>query len=458
MSNSHAITFGKKLKYVSGRRLSGAQIILLGFLTIILIGTLLLMLPISSKDRSFTPFITALFTSVSSTCVTGLTVVSTGTYWSLFGKTVIILLIQIGGLGFMTLSVMLSFFVRRQITPRERILVAQSLGLSESGGMIRLAKRILLATLTAEGIGAIILSSVFIKSFGNIPKGIYYGVFHSISAFCNAGFDLLDGLNGFRGNYTVGITIMVLIIVGGIGFVVIDDIVNLIIHRKRISIYSKLVLITSAVLIAGGALLVGMFEWNNPSTIGGMDIGDKIYHCLFQSITTRTCGIDLIGNNNLTDSTKLICMFLMLIGGASGSCAGGVKVGSLGVIVAAVIASAAGRDEVVLWKRHIPHETVTRAITILAVNLSSGFAGALLLSMIEKCGLIPALYETISAISTVGLSLGLTPNLSAVSQLTVAMLMYLGRVGILTLTFSLMLRRAKRNSVVDYPDVSILVG
>ena len=283
-------------------------------------------------------------------------------------------------------------------------------------------------------------------------------MFHSVSSFCNAGFDLRDGFSGFRQDYVLGVTLISLIVLGGIGFIVWDDIANLIVRHKRLSVYSKLVLRVSAVLLVGGALLVGFFEWNNPETIGGMSVWDKIYQSFFQSVTTRTAGIDLIGNASMTDSSKLVCMFLMLIGGASGSTAGGVKVGTLGIIVMAVMCSAAGRSEIRFSKRRIPAEMVVRAITVLTINLGAGVLGGLLISAREGVPLMRSLYETISAISTVGLSLSLSPYLSAFSMVVDMLLMFFGRVGILTVTYSIMLSQARRDSCISYPDADLLIG
>ncbi len=456
-SSGRRLIVQKKLKLRGSIRLTATQIIIIGFLLLILLGGLLLMLPISSASGSFTSPEDAMFTAVSATCVTGLTVVPSGTYWSMFGQIVILILIQIGGLGFMTLAVMLSIFARRQITPRERVIVAQSLGLSDLGGTVKLVKRILLGTLCIEFAGAVILATQFIPELG-WGQGIWCGIFHSVSAFCNAGFDLLDSFSGFRENYLVGGTVMLLIVIGGIGFIVWDDIVNFIKSRKRVSVYSKFVVAISLALIVSGALLVALFEWNNPATLAGISVGDKIYHSLFQSITTRTAGIDFIGNADMTPSTQLLCLFYMLIGGASGSTAGGVKVGSFGVLVLAVVSFARGSDEIVLGKRRITHLTVVRALTAVSINLTSGILGGILISLAEGIELLPALYETISAISTVGLSLSLTPELSLFSHIVIMLLMFFGRVGILTITYSLMLRQAKKRGCISYPEVNIMIG
>ena len=456
-------------KRLNGKRhLSATQIILLGFAALILIGSLILMLPISSADGTFTSFRSSLFTATSATCVTGLIAVDTGTHWSLFGQIVIILLIQVGGLGFMTMAVMMSMFIKRQITPRERLLVAQSLGLSSVGGAVKLVRRILIGTFSVEGIGAVIFATQFVPIFG-WAKGVWYGIFHSISFFCNAGFDVLDGTHGygggfssftsFAGNRVIEVTAMLLIVIGGIGFIVWDDLVNFIKKRERFSIYSEFILSLSALLIVGGALLVGLCEWNNPNTIGNKSVTDKIFACLFQSITTRTAGVDMINNTAMTEPAKLVCMLLMFIGGSSGSTAGGIKVGTFGVIVCAMAAFSRGDDDLVIYKRTVPHETVIRALTVVGMDLAAVLATTLIITKTTVgVGIIDALYEAFSGIATVGLSLSLTPSLSLAGHIAVILLMFFGRVGILTITYSIMLRHAKKSSCIRYPDVDLMIG
>ncbi|MBE6610962.1 MAG: Trk family potassium uptake protein [Ruminococcaceae bacterium] len=446
------------------RRLSATQIILLGFIVLIFIGTLLLTLPISSQSGTVTSVREASFTAVSATCVTGLVVVDTGTHWSLFGQIVIITLIQIGGLGFMTMAVMMSLFIKRQITPRERMLVAQSLGLTGFGGTVALVKRILIGTFTIEGIGAIILATRFVPMFGP-ARGIYYGIFHAISAFCNAGFDALGKELGEFSSFTalsddpvITITLIFLIVLGGIGFVVWDDIVNLITKRQRISVYSKFVLLLTAILLFGGALLIAICEWNNPATLGGKSVGYKLLQCLFQSVTTRTAGIDMIGQTGLTEGSQFVSMLLMLVGGCSGSTAGGIKVGTIGVVLWAVIAFAKGENDVVVMRRKVSHETVVRALTVVGIDLAAAFISAFIILTTTDASLSAALYETCSAIATVGLSLSLTPALSLAGHIAVTLLMFFGRVGILTITYSILLSQAQKKSCITYPEINMMIG
>ncbi len=456
-----------KRKLKKRRQLSPTQVILFGFILLIIVGALLLMLPISSADGTSTPFLSSLFTSTSATCVTGLVVEDTGTHWNLFGQLVILTLIQIGGLGFMTMAVMMSIFIKRQITPRERLLVAQSLGLTGVGGTVKLVRRILIGTFSIEGIGAVVLATQFVPIFG-FAKGIYYGIFHSVSAFCNAGFDVLDGTSGIgggfssfttlNGNPVITVTLIVLIITGGIGFIIWDDVVNFIRERKPFSVYSRFIILLSAALIIGGTALIALFEWNNPDTIGNMPIGDKLLQSLFQSVTTRTAGIDMINNAAMTEPSKLVSMILMLIGGASGSTAGGIKVGTFGVVVFAVIAFAKGEKELVIRHRRVPHETIVRALTVIGIDLFAAFSATLIIAGTNNVGIIDSLYESFSGIATVGLSLSLTPVLSLSGRIAIIMLMFFGRVGILTITYSILLKQAKRNSLITYPEINMMIG
>ncbi len=472
MSEQQNIEFHTHIKRVKKhiydkKHLSPTQIILIGFAALILIGSLLLMLPISSKSGQLTPFPDALFTATSATCVTGLIVRDTGTYFSIFGQIVILTLIQIGGLGFMTMAIMMSMFIKRQITPRERLLVSQSLGLSSVGGTVKLVKRILIGTFSVEAIGAAVLATQFIPDVG-VVKGLYYGIFHSISAFCNAGFDILDGTGGYGGgfssmtglhdNHVVGITIMLLVVIGGIGFIVWDDIVNFITEKKRFSVYSKFILTLAISLIIGGALILLVCEWNNTSTIGSMPLSDKIYHCLFQSVTTRTAGIDMMNNAAMTEPSKLISMLLMLIGGASGSTAGGIKMGTFGILLLATISVLRGQNEVIIGKRAISKETVIRALSVFIIDLAAVLITAMLISVIGGFGMIDSLYESVSGIATVGLSLGLTPKLPMICRLAVILLMFFGRVGVITITYSFLLKHSKKRNLIDYPDINMMVG
>lgn len=439
-----------------------ATVMALGFLAIITIGFVLLMLPISSASGEFTSPLTAAFTAVSATCVTGLVVVESGLYWSLFGKIVLIVLIQIGGLGFMTMAVLLSVIIRRSLSPRDRVLVAASYGINDFGGINTLVKRILLGTLCIEGIGAILLSLRFIPDYG-FPKGIAYSVFHSISGFCNAGFDILgngDSLGAYSDDPIVCSTIMLLIILGGIGFPVWNEFVG----RKKgqkFSVYTKFVLILTAVYIVVGFFFVAFLEWNNPETLGSMSFGEKILNAFFESVTWRTAGFITFDNAPLSDSTKLLGCFIMFTGGASASTAGGVKLATIGIIALASYTVAVGRSDINFMRRRIPPEAVMQALALVVIQLILTVTATVI--CISVCGgmdisAIDLLYEVVSAGATVGLTAGLTPSLPAAAKIVLMFMMYFGRVGILTITCSLMGRGANARAALTYPDANILIG
>lgn len=442
--------------------LGTATVMALGFLAIIALGTILLTLPISSAEGKLTSPLTALFTAVSATCVTGLVVVETGLYWSLFGKIVIITLIQIGGLGFMTMAVLLSIIIHRRLSPRDRVLVAASYGITDFGGINVLVKRILLGTLCIEGAGALLLSIRFIPEFG-FPKGLGYGVFHSISAFCNAGFDILgngNSMGAYAKDPLVSITLMLLVLLGGIGFPVWNEFIG---HKKRqkFSVYTKFVLILSAIYVVGGALVVAFLEWNNPATIGEMGFGAKVLNSFFQSVTWRTAGFTAVDNAALNEGTKLFGLFWMFSGGASASTAGGVKIATIGVIMLAAYSVAVGKSEINFMRRRIPLEAMMRALSLVVIQLILTVVATIICTV--ACGGmdvegIDILYEIVSAGATVGLTAGLTPMLPASALVVIIFMMYFGRVGILTVTFSLLGKSGGGSSSISYPDANILIG
>lgn len=440
-------------------------VLAVGFLILIAVGAVLLMLPISSAGGNFTDPLTAFFTAVSASCVTGLVTVDTGTYWSMFGQIVIIAMIQIGGLGFMTMVVLLSRIIGRRVTPKERMLVAMSYNLNSYDSTSRLVKRILIGTFSFELLGAAALATQLVPMFG-WKDGIYKSIFHSISAFCNAGFDLFGGYGGefsslisFNGNYVVGITIMMLIVMGGIGFVVWGDILNLITKRKRMSAYSKFVLLISSILLFGGALLIGIFEWNNPETLGSMSFGEKIMNCFFQSVSMRTAGFSMVDNAALTQNSQFVSVALMFIGGASGSTAGGVKVATVGILFYTVFCVSVGKTEVNLFKRKLSHESFMRAVAVIVVQLFLVVLGTAIVSSSAKLDVMTALYEITSAGGTVGVSLGVTPTLDVFSKLIVMIMMYFGRVGILSITYAVKMNLSRKSKAdISYPDANMLVG
>ncbi len=445
------------------RGLSATQILVLGFIFVIAVGALLLHMPLASRDGVRTPFFDCLFTAVSATCVTGLVVVDTATHWSSFGHAVILLMIQTGGLGFMTIAVLLSMLLRRNISPRERILLANSYNLSSFEGLVPLVRRVLCGTLVFEACGALLLAIRFVPRFG-IGRGIWMGVFHAVSAFCNAGFDLMGGVTGkfssligFAEDPTVSLTIAALIMVGGIGFIVWDDIYEWLRRRHPLTVYTKLVLCVSCILWLGGMLVYAVQEWNNPATLGALETPHKVIGAFFQSVTMRTAGFNTISLNDMTSVSQTVSLVLMFIGGASGSTAGGVKVVSFALVFYAVWMLASGRHHITMFRRTVPMESVVRAFTLCGIQFIITMASALVL-LNADCALMPALFEVFSASGTVGLTLGLTPSLPFVPRLVIMILMYFGRVGILTIAMAGHSKSIDDKNQMRYADTQLLIG
>lgn len=432
--------------------------IVYGFLAIILIGTIILSLPISSKSGQWTPLLTSLFTATSATCVTGLVLVDTYTHWNLFGQTVILILIQIGGLGFMTMASLFSFALRRKITFKERILMSSAISVTHVSGIVRLTKKILLGTFMFEGVGAIILATRFYADFGFFGA-IRRGVFLSISAFCNAGFDILghdqpfSSLTNYVYDVPINLTIMALTILGGLGFFVWGDIYN----KKRLSTHTKLVLITTGFLIVFGTFMFLSFEYSNPMTIGEMNIWQKILASAFHSISTRTSGFNTISQADLTHPSMVLTYMFMFIGGSPGSTAGGVKTVTVAILCLAAFSTIQGKTSITFAKRSIKTSAIMNAMSIFIISVGMVTLGSLVVSTLEPVAFEHAIYEVVSAFATVGLTTGITPNLSITSQIVIILLMFLGRVGILTLGFTLFMGQ-KKNSKIDYPQGIILIG
>ena len=425
-----------KSKIRQGKGRGGTGIIAAGFLLVILAGSLLLMLPVSSSDGSFTNPLDAAFTAVSATCVTGLVTLDTAEHWSIFGQIVILIMIQIGGLGFMTVAVLLSMLVGRAVTPKERMLLGMSFNLGRYDKLSDILRRIAVGTLCFELAGALLLSTRFVPRYG-FWDGIYKSIFHSVSAFCNAGFDLMGGglmMDDFGGDPVVCVTLMLLILIGGIGFIVWDDIADRIIKKRRLPVYSRLVLIVTAVLIVGGTLLFAVFEWNNTNTIGSLPAGKKMLAALFQSVTLRTAGFSTINQAYLSDSSQLLSILLMFIGGASGSTAGGVKVATVGVLLYTIWSVSIGNKEAVLFKRKISNENFMRAVAVVGFQLILIIVGTLAILNSINCSIMEAVFEATSAAGTVGLTLDITPALGPTGKTIVMLFMYLERDGILTVT------------------------
>ena len=443
------------------RAMKPGRLIVLVFLGIILLGAGLLCLPAASRSGQPTDFLTSLFTATSATCVTGLIRVDTGTHWSMFGQAVILILIQVGGLGFMTIACLFFFALRRKIGLRQRMVIAQALGSDSYSGLVSLVRNILRGTAAVEGAGALILFFRFLPEFG-FGRALWYGVFHSVSAFCNAGFDVLadvdvgGSLCRYVSDPVVNLTIMALIVIGGLGFAVWGDIR----HNRRFSrmqVYTRLVILITLVLIFGGAGIIAALEWNNPGTIGGMTVPQKLLAVLFQSVTLRTAGFASFDQNALRDVTKAFCDMLMLVGGSSGSTAGGVKTVTVGVILLATWSTARGRSDVRVMRRTIPQRAVSSALALFILVLAISMFGALFLCVTDGVSLENAVYETISALCTVGLTTGITPALSAASQIVLIVLMFFGRLGIMTISVGFMAADPAEDRV-KYAETKIMIG
>lgn len=443
-------------------KLSSTQSIAVVFAAIILVGTVLLSLPVASRSGESAGILTALFTATSSTCVTGLILVDTWTQWSGFGQAVLLCLIEIGGLGFMSLASLVIFAFKKKLGLKQRMLMAQALSINEMADVVRLQKWVLLGSLTIQLTGALILFFRFLSLDWGLWQSLKWGVFHAVSAFCNAGFDIVGNVAPgasmivFNQDPVVMITLMALIVLGGLGFFVWEEIATGW-RFKKFSVYTKLVLISSAVLIFGGALLIALLEWNNPGTLGAMDTPHKILNAFFQAVTVRTAGFTGVDQAALTEGGKALSIVLMLIGGASGSTAGGLKIVTVVVMLLFVITRARGRSTVTVFKRTVPHEKIMDAATIIALVVSLAVAGAIFIVATCPVSFIDALFETASALATVGLTAGVTPGLNVAAKLMIIVFMYFGRVGILTISLGF-LEGDKAQSRYHYANTNLLIG
>ena len=437
------------------KRLSSSQIIILGFAGVILFGSILLTLPFSTRDGHGALFSDALFTATSAVCVTGLVVQDTATYWSTFGQAVIIALIQIGGMGVVTVAIAISSFSGKQISLKQRSTMQEAISAHKVGGIVRLTGFIIKMTIIFELLGAVIMAPTFCKEFG-VLKGIWYAVFHSISAFCNAGFDLMgaktpySSLTYFVDNPVINFVIMSLIIIGGIGFMTWDDIKVNKHHVRKYRMQSKVILITTVLLISLPALYFFLFEF------GDKPMGERIWSSLFQSVTPRTAGFNTADLTLISETGTAVTIMLMLIGGSPGSTAGGMKTTTLAVLFSTAISVFRRREHTHFFGRRVNDDTIRNAATILMMYVILFLTGGFLISHIESLPLLTCLYETASAIGTVGLTLGITPNLGIASQIILIVLMYIGRVGGLTLIFSAL--SGNQGNTARPPQEKITVG
>ena len=427
--------------------------IILSFLAVIFAGAILLSLPISSAGRTPTNFLDAYFTANSATCVTGLVVLDTGTHFSLFGIMVILCLIQIGGLGYMTFSTFLMLVFRHKLFISEKLAIMEALNIYSAKEVITVLRRIFKIVFTIEGIGALILFLRWLPELG-FRKALLYGIFHSVSAFCNAGFALppnFANLSAYTTDVIINLTITSLIIMGGIGFVVITDVLQ----NRRWSLHTKVVLSTTFCLIIGGTLLFFLFEHNNPSTIGPLSLPNKILASYFQAVTPRTAGFNTINIGALLPPTALLTMLLMFIGASPGGTGGGIKTSTFTLIVTTIWATLRNYRDTTLFNRRIPAETVRRAFTVAFLSILIVSSSTFLLTT-EGIDLIKAAFESFSAFGTVGLSMGITPHLSPLGKIVIIITMFIGRVGPLTLLLALVIRQEEPR--VEPPKEGISIG
>ncbi|MGG7077724.1 TrkH family potassium uptake protein [Clostridium sardiniense] len=439
-------------------RLSGVQILALGFIIVILIGGILLSLPISSANGESTNFLDALFTSTSAVCVTGLVTLDTGTHWNEFGQIVIMLLIEVGGLGFMSFATFIAVLLGKKITLRDRLLMQEAMNTFNIQGLVRMVRYVLGFTFSVQFFGALLLSTQFIPQFGFL-KGVYFSIFHSISAFCNAGFDLFGGFSSvtaYSSNAVVLLTISSLIIIGGLGFTVWLELYN---YRglKKLSVHSKIVILITVVLLIGGTILMYLFEMNNPQTIGNMGFGDKILNSYFASASPRTAGFNSVSTDGMTNSGKFLTIILMFIGGSPGSTAGGLKTATFGIVILTVISVIRGREDTQVFGRRFSKELVYKSFALLIIGMALVIGVSMLLSITDPNeSFINILYEATSAFGTVGLTTGVTQRLSTAGKIIIMITMYCGRVGPMTVALAFL--RNKKKQTHKYPEGKILIG
>ncbi|WP_342478151.1 TrkH family potassium uptake protein [Paenibacillus sp. FSL H7-0350] len=452
MFKKRCLWFTRKLSLTSSR------IILLGFAVTIILGTIMLSLPVSSSTGTSVGWLNALFTSTSAVCVTGLVVLDTGTDFSNFGQIIILLLIQIGGLGFMTFSVLIAVILGKKIGLKERLLIQQSSNSIETQGVVRLSLSIVLISFIFETLGALLLTVRWANDLG-VAKALYYGIFHSISAFNNAGFSLWsDSLSRYVGDPLVNIVISFLFIIGGIGFIVILDL-----YRKRswkaLSFHTKIVLITSGVLCFAGFLVIFVFELFNTRTFGTLTWGERIWGGYFQGVVTRTAGFNSIDIGAMLPASQFFMIFLMFIGASSGSTGGGIKTTTFAVLILSIFSTIKGNADVQLLKKRIPQDLIFRSLAVMTISLGLVLGATFLLTITEytrHTDILALLFEATSAFGTVGMSMGLTPDLSPIGKCIIIVIMYIGRLGPLTLAFALAQKSVKQK--YRYPEDKLLIG
>ena len=442
--------------------LSTTQIILLSFMLVILVGSALLSLPISAADRQSVPYVDALFTATTATCVTGLVTVTTATAWSVFGQAVILLLVQIGGLGVITVAGWLMLLMHRKLSLSDNLLLQDAFNLNTLSGLTKFVKKVVRGTFAVEGVGALLYMTVLVPQFG--LRGIWMAVFNAVSAFCNAGMDVIgdNSLLNYATHPLMNAVTAALIVLGGLGYIVWWDVWR--VWRsprcrgwRYLTLHSKMVLSVTAILLAGGALLIWAAECRNPATIGGMNLWNQMQAALFQSVTTRTAGFAAIPQEGLTNAGALTSMLLMFVGGSPVGTAGGVKTTTVAVLAVTAYATITDRRRIGLFHRSFSSAVIRKAVAVVGMSLTVLMGSTLLLSLVTEAPLVDLLYETTSATATVGLTRGLTPCLDVWGKLIIILTMYFGRIGPISLAIALGTRKEERNRITD-PVEDLRVG
>jgi len=444
---------------------STTHIIMFGFLTVILVGSLLLWLPVSSATGEQISYLDALFMATTSTCVTGLVTMPVLSTWNTFGHVVILVLIQIGGLGVVTIMSGMMISLNKKIGMKDRLLIQDAFNLSSLSGVVKFTKNVIIGTLVIEGIGALLYMTVFVPQFG--VRGIWISVFNSVSAFCNAGIDIIstDSLCQYALNPMVNFVTCMLIILGGIGYIVWWDVIRVIKNIRKLrnkcfqnlTLHSKIALCATAILIVAGTMAIFVFEYNNPQTIGTYSLAEKLQAAFFQSVTTRTAGFATIPQQHLTNASAIVCLLLMFIGGSPVGTAGGIKTVTFAVLLTSMVSAIKNKNEVMLFNRNIARQTVSKAVAVTGMSFLIMFISTVLLSAVTQADALDILYETVSASATVGLTRNLTPFLSSIGKIIIIVTMYLGRVGPISLAVAFITKKQVHN-IIKNPTEEVSVG
>ena len=457
-------------KFMQRLQMNTTRTIAFGFLSAIVIGGVILMLPISSADGTWTNPIDALFMSTTSICVTGLVTFVTASHWSLFGKIIILILIQLGGLGVITMVMSVFIIVGKRITLRDRMLIQETYNLDTLSGLVKLVKKILAGTLVVELVGAVLYSFQFIPEFGFV-RGVGYSIFHAVSAFCNAGIDLIGETSfiPYMTNPLINITTMLLIVLGGLGFIVWWDVVRVFKESRKkdvknyrpfqnLALHSKLVLVITGILIAFGTLVYFVLEFNNPGTIGNLNVFQKFMASMFQSVTTRTAGFASFPQENMREGSTLVTLLLMIVGGSPAGTAGGMKTTTVGMVVLTVLAVVRGKTNTEVFERKIAQESLRTALAVVVISIGVVLSASLLICAVEDISLVDTLFEVVSAIGTVGLSRGVTADLCMFSKIILIITMYIGRIGPITMAVAFSVRHSKKDTMRELPERRIIIG